>query len=244
MPEIPTCECVRGLPLSDKLAALYCQFKAIADGEITPVVPEPDILWWEFTEGSGTAIGATVGPNGTTDASWVTGKTGSGFALDFNGTNQDAATSAAVTYGTNTITICAWVFPRAAAGTRMLFESSASYGNPNCFGIFVDGALLYVSNSGATGERQEFTASAAAGAWVHLAVVLTPTDNKIFLNAVEQATTIQINTRTGTADYATQTLFVGARNNSSLFANGSLDDLRIYSGDVSADLAAIMADAQ
>lgn len=242
MPE--TCDCIGGVPPSEKLAGLFCVFKEIAEGGGTPPSPVPDILWWKFGEGSGTSIGATVGPNGTTDASWVVGKSGSGFALDFNGTTQDAATSAAVSYGANIITICAWVFPRAMVGTRVLFESSEVYANPNSFGVFADTGNLFVSNTGATGERQEYIASPPAGAWVHLAVVLTPTDNKIFLNAVEQSTTVSVNTRTGTANYAAQTLFVAARNASSLFANGVLDDVRIYSGDRSADLAAIMADPQ
>lgn len=34
MPEIPTCECVGELPPSERLAALYCAFKAIAEGGV------------------------------------------------------------------------------------------------------------------------------------------------------------------------------------------------------------------
>lgn len=241
---LPSCGCIGGVPPSEKLAALFCVFKDIAEsGGGGNVAPTPDILWWKFLEGSGTDIGATVGTDGTTDASWVTGKTGSGFALEFNGTSQNAETSNTVTYGTNTITLCAWFWFDVTTGTRMLLESSATYITPNCFGIFVDANLLYASNTGATGERQEYIAFSTTGAWVHLAVVLTPTDNKIFVDGVEQATTITNNNRTGTADYSAQTLFVGARNSGSLFFDGRIDDLRIYSGDVSADLALIMAAA-
>ena len=203
----------------------------------------PGILHWKLNEGSSTAITATVGPNGTTDAAWLTGKSGSGFCLDFNGTDDDAGTSSAVTYGTNTITVCGWFWFDSTAGTRMLFESSESYANTDTFAAFVDTGVLYLANSGTTGTLTKNVAFTTTGAWVHLAFVLTPTDCKIYVAGVSQVVGTS-GSRTGTANYSAQTLFVGARNRASLFFDGRIDDLRIYSGDVSANLAAIMASPQ
>jgi hypothetical protein len=212
------------------------------DTPVDPVVPVPDILWWKFTEGSGTSIGATVGPNGTTDASWVTGKNGSGFALDFNGANS-ASTSTTVTYGTNTITICGW-FWFTASGSVFLLESGPGFPPPNSVGIYQTVGELYVSNSGTTGELSEKVAFSTTGEWVHIAVVVSPTEAKLFINAVEQSTTNTSNNRTGTSNFADQTLYVGALSTGAYMFNGRIDDLRIYSGDQSAELAAIMADSQ
>ncbi len=242
MPEIPTCECVRGLPLSDKLAALYCQFDAIAEGGFTPDVPVPDILWWKFAEGSGTAIGATVGPNGTTNATWVTGKTGSGFALEFNGTTQGASTSGPVTYGTNTITICGWFWFDTFLGGNVIFESLPQ---PQGFTVQVIGAAIYVINLGdGSTQRQGFVGPPATGAWVHFAVVFSPTETSVFFDAVEQVFNQTFSDFSGTGNFAANTLSVGKRLDNTLFFDGRVDDFRIYSGDVSADLGSIMADAQ
>jgi hypothetical protein len=244
MPE--TCDCIGGVPPSEKLAGLFCVFKEIAEGGGTPPSPVPDILWWKFGEGSGTSIGATVGPNGTTDAAWVVGKSGSGFALEFNGTTQDANSTSPVTYAANIITVCAWLWFDAAVGPYTVFESSTNFAaTPNTFAVRTFGVTAYTYNAGATGYLEKTWATAGAtGTWVHLAVVFSPTDTKPYVNGVEMATTIGTNTRTGTANYSAQPLFVGASNNSIYFMDGRVDDLRIYSGDRSADIAAIMADPQ
>jgi hypothetical protein len=67
---------------------------------------------------------------------------------------------------------------------------------------------------------------------------------RIFVNGVEDTTTTVTSTKTTTANFVAATLFIAARNNSSLYLDGRIDDVRIYTGDKTADVAAIYADKQ
>lgn len=215
-------------------------------GSLSPV---PDIYWNKFPDGSGTTATATVGPNITTDADWVTGKSGSGYALDFNGTSDDGATVSSVTYNTNIISISLWASPDAFSSFRFLTESSANSGStPNCSAIYWIGASLSTSASGTTGARTESVVFTPTNTWVFIFALIdnsTATgDQRIWTNGVEATTSITTSTKTGTENFSAQTLFIGARNSGSLFFAGLIDDLRIYSGDRSANISAIMADPQ
>ncbi len=211
--------------------------------------PTPDIYWNKFNNGSGTTATAAVGPNITTDADWVTGKSGSGYALDFNGTTDDAATTSSITYGTNMISISLWAAPDAFSSFRFLIESSSNSGStPNCASVYWSGATLAASASGTTGARTESVVFTPTNTWVHIFALIdctTATGNeRIWTNGVEATTSIITSTKTGTENFSAQTLFIGARNSGSFFFAGLIDDLRIYSGDRSANLSEIMADPQ
>ena len=217
-------------------------------------VPTPDILWWKLNEGSGTSIagsGSNGGDGGATDADWLTGKNGSGYALDFNGINDDANTSASITYGTDKLTFCGWFYFDDITSTQVIMESSANWNSSSdSFLIYLDAGAFFAGlrDNGAKYRVESITAP-SVGSWVHLAVLLdfssaTGRDVKIYVNAVEQSTTISTNYSPIARTFAAYKLYVGARGGTSLFFNGRIDDLRIYTGDKSADLTAIMNDAQ
>lgn len=212
----------------------------------------PDILWWKMNDGSGTTVTATVGPNGTTDADWITGKSGAGFALDFIPANSDNATSAGPTYGTNIITVAMWSWLDVTNSTMIIAESGTDPSTTNHTWIIyctVGTIRVFIHGTGAaTLSREESTPAANTGAWNHYLFVIdnstTAGDVKIYLNGTLRSETITDNDKAGAGSFSSQPLNVAARNNASLFMDGRMDDLRIYSGDQSANVSAIMNDPQ
>lgn len=219
---------------------------AAASGSATP-----EFLWWKFNEGSGTAVagdGSNGSDDGTTDADWLTGKSGSGYCTDYNGTSDGTQSDSAIAYDTETITVCAWIY-RDTTSDAMIWESSELYtSNPNSFDCLIFGGQLYAAIQGTSGLRLEHVTPPGTGAWVHLAVVYVNTTNngdvKFYFDGVEQSSTTDTNTKADHANFATEIFNCGSRNQTGLFMNGRIDDLRIYSGDQSASLATIAADAQ
>lgn len=218
--------------------------------------PIPELLWWKLNEGSGTAMADSSigGANGTNDAAWVIGQSGSGSSLDFDGTADDSSTSAAVTYGTNIVTVTFWLFADSTNTTQMIFE----VGDPD-FSAFDHTFASYLSTSGIVGSvrgtgvptnyRVEAYGIVGLSAWNHWVIVCdnssTAGNVRIFKNAAEVTTTLASNTKAGSGNFiATQRLYVGARASTSLFLNGRLDDFRVYTGDKSSEAAKIMTDSQ
>jgi hypothetical protein len=228
------------------------QLSGMVNWQPTTSSPTPDILWWQLNEGSSTSItgdGTIGGDDGTTDADWVTGKSGSGYALDFDGSSDDASTSSNITFGTNVVTVAMWVYFDATNNTRMLIEGSDNaVNNANTFSLFVEGGYLQASiRSTTAGQfRIERIIAPATGAWHHVLVVFdnsTNTGNEdIWLNGVSQSTSTYINTKTTNGVFAAYRVYVGARNTNLTYTDGRIDDVRIYSGDRSASVADIYAD--
>lgn len=225
-----------------KLRATRIRLTIPSQGGGGSTAPDPDILWWKFNDGSGTAIDATVGPDGTTDASWVAGKSGSGFALEFDGSTDNASSNSQIAWGTNIMTICAWMYFDTVSGTQILLEDSPNYNNnQEAFAVFLDSNLLNVSmrDVNSLQYRSETCAPPSTGQWVHIAIIFDRTvatgDIRVFYDGVEQSMTITENSHNNTFDFLTETLYVGARNNSSLFFDGRIDDLRVYGSALTQD---------
>jgi hypothetical protein len=215
--------------------------------------PTPDLLWWKLNEGSGTALASSATDTthgGTTDASWVTGKSGSGGALDFNGTSHDSAMTNTVAFGTNKLTVSFWLYLDSTAGTQIIFESSESVNsNPDGFAAFIDAGVLNLRlMDNASGNRIEAMTIPATGAWHHYLVLLDNSsangDVRAWLDGSEQTLTLGTDTKGVARTFATYVLYVGARASNDLFYNGRLDDFRVYAGDYSGSVAAIYADPQ
>jgi hypothetical protein len=207
--------------------------------------PQPDntlILQYKFTEGSGTTIddSSSNGYDGSLNgATWVTGKSGSGFALQFDG--NDWAQTASITFGTSIITICAWVWWDAFADDDdLLLEHTTDFnGGDNRFIINPNES----SSSKATGMmrsgggyRKEDHTRWSAATWTHLAWVLdnstTAGDVKLYIDGSLAGSTISINTKNGNGNFTAAVIYLFSRAGSSLFGAGRLDDFRIYSGEL------------
>lgn len=216
--------------------------------------PQPGILWWKLNEGSGTVMAdSSIGNHsGTNNATWITGKSGSGSALNFPGTNANSSTATAVTYATNMVTVTFWMLSNSTNTTQVLLE----VGNTNfavidhSFAVFIDtlGITGSVKGTG-SGWRSESYGIVGLGAWNHWVLVFDNSSNggniRMFKNGVEVTTSLTNNTKAGNGTLiATQRLFVGARALPEIFLNGRIDDFRIYAGDQSSSAAQIMADSQ
>lgn len=214
-----------------------------------PASPVPDILWWKMSDGSGTTVTASVGPNGVTTAAWVTGSSGSGFALDFNGSSQDASTVATVTYGVNVITITAWLFLDATSG--VVFDSSVG-ALDNGFDTYINGAqfhsLMYDNVSAL--YRDEYFTTPSTGSWFNIAIVFDSAANansgrvRVYINGVSQTMTVAANNKTTANNFPVKTFYAGSFGGS-FFYDGRIDDLRIYGRELTgAEILQVVADPQ
>lgn len=212
-----------------------------------PSYPTPDIFRWDMTNGSGTTVTATVGPNGDTDAAWVSGWV-TGNALDYNGTSGDTATASSVTYGTNKITICFPLWLDSTNTAQNILESSALWDDQaHSFIVVVQttGTLL-VGQIGTVGNyRTASCTSKTTGAWFSVLIVIdhssSPGTAKMFFDGVEQTLNFSGSILTA-ASLSDQVLYVGARNRGSIWMDGKMGKLWIYSGDRSSQASEI-ADA-
>lgn len=219
---------------------------AVASSSFTP-----DLLWWKLNEGSGTALTGSAtggGDGGTTDADWVTGKSGSGYALAFNGSSDDATTSAALAFNTNIITLSYWLWSSNTSNTRPLCTGGAG-GGSNTFFVVSNGGQHGYYDYGTTGYRREDYTIPTTNEWHHHLVVIDQTagsgagDVTVYIDGATTSTTVWSNTKTGTANFATTNLWIGSLAGAT-FWSGRFDDVRIYSGNQSASRTNIMNDPQ
>lgn len=222
--------------------------------------PTPDKLWLQFTEGSGATAtnSAAAGLSNAfvLNATWATGKSGSGYSIDFDGSTSEAWVTN-VSFVTNTITLTTWAFfdstNQANAGCLFELSTNVNYIQRN-FRVMCTAAgnlaVLIHGTGDSANFRQETATAPNTNAWVHLGIVLdnstTAGDVKIYYNAVAQSTTIATDTKNLTGTFLATNLFIGARSTAlatRAFLNGKLDDVRIYSGELnSAQLTAVMND--
>lgn len=216
---------------------LYISNPFFVAGVLKPAaggVPDPTILWWKLNDAPGTAINADAGPDGTTDG------TLNNDHLALNGTSQEASTDAAITTtGIEIVTVTWWQqassWNHGAANTAVddgftqnggftLYEQSGVYN----FGIY---------HSGGTRNESASTANLPTGEYVNFAVILdnsTVAGNVIaYTNGVEMPLTVDIDTKGGSGDIRSGTVYVGAIGGTSSWAGGEFDDVRIYSGALS-----------
>lgn len=212
---------------------MSCFFAKASAGGGGP--PTPGILWWKTNDGSGTTITADVGPNGTTAGGWTTSvASGSGQALTFDGTANAASSNSAISYGgVAEITVCFWVYGTLSASTFLLeSNSSTTNGTWRIYG----GSTIHFEISQSAGILSANKTVPSNNTWHHLGVVFgnaTTGKIKYYRNAVDQAVT-PADTRAGPGTITDQVLYVGARNLSGNKFTGRIDDLRIYSGELTA----------
>lgn len=217
--------------------------------------PIPDILWYKFLEGSGTVLNdsSLTGINSgqlSSSSMWTNGLNGSGFCISGDGAATFAQTFQNVNFNTNILTVCLWAFnPSWGGGTQIWIETDAAgYGTPNA-GFIIDNEIGARNFGGihSTNFRNEFQTLPSAGVWHHYAFILDDStaagDIRIFLDGIEQSTTIQDSSKSAAANYQTDTLYFFGRGGASLFSNAAFDDIRIYGRTLSSgEIQAVMND--
>lgn len=218
---------------------------------VNPPAPPADLLSWPMSDGSGTDITATVGPDGNTNCSWEV--VGSGFALGFNGTNQSAITNSSIVFGSPAITVCGWVSADswASATENSVWEVVPNYASGPAgflFGFQANTINLIIGQSG--GFRiQNFSAvteSLVDGTEYFIAVVYDNDANagsgnmKAYIDGSSISAAVGVDTKAGTGNLGTAQVTLGARNQASAWFGGQIRDFRIYQGELTAEeIAAI-----
>jgi hypothetical protein len=200
----------------------------------------PDIQWWKSNEGTGTSVAADVGLAGTTSGTWLAH--GAGFAMEFNGTtSQECQTNGNVTIGTPQVSVSLWVDSDNWHGVSSQYLFYNYNGTGSDLAIVASSGVLHVLLYGAGGTKlQKDYVPPPGGSYTHLMVVAdrSAASGAGSLNLYQNGSPvggilIQNNKSGETGNFPPSILATGYR------IDGRIDDVRVYSGDRSADASAI-----
>jgi hypothetical protein len=201
---------------------------------------EPNLIaWWKFDEGSGTIATDSVGDNNGTiiGATWTTGQVGG--ALSFDGVDDyvDVGDPAdgSLDFGTENFSISAWV-KQSDLGTFGGVFSKTSVTNGLGYGLHIEDENRFYFRTGIAGwDKTAVTSntSISTDTWYHVVGVREDTTLKIYVNgSLDNSTTGTLRDVDNTVS-AVIGRFYG--NFDGHYHNGTIDDVRIYDGALSAE---------
>ena len=202
--------------------------------------------YWAFNEGSGTTAADSSGSGNTATlvngVSWVSGKVGD--AVSANGTNQYVTVPSVNLSGTNAVTLTAWVNRTySTTSGHTLFEATTNFNSSTTgFGVFPDDtscAGIQADVHGNVGYVANCYAQPSSGTWHHLAFVFDKSqagaaEVKFYIDGVLQTATRSLLTSTNTNNFGNNPIYMFARGGTQEYAAGTVDDLRLYSGALTA----------
>lgn len=209
----------------------------------TVTLPDPAI-YWTFDEDAGTTATDEVYSNVLTlqnGATWATGRFGAALSLDGTNDRADAPNSASLDITAPALTVAVWVNLTSTADWQQIIakvKETGAFTSPyfawHLFGGHFSGTqwtpMFQVVNSGGTSVNAASAVAADYGAWVHLAGVYDGATVKVYVNGVERGSAAQ----TGDIISYAQPLYVGSHGLPAEFAEGLVDDLRIYTNALTA----------
>ncbi len=196
--------------------------------------------YWPLDDATGYKAGDASG-NGNagtiTGGTWTTGKKGG--ALNFNGSSDyiAASTTPALDMISTDITTAAWIYIAGGAGTyRIIISKNDGLNSPTYeFGLSNGNKLIWYQEFGGSALRTSNT-SPSLNTWHHVAFVFNNAakTGTFYLDGVaDGAVSGLLNTETTSAP-----LYIGVDAptgvNEQAFFNGKIDDLRLYSRELSA----------
>jgi GH18 family chitinase len=211
--------------------------------------------YWALDDGTGSNAADSSG-NGYTMAligspTWQTSNSCEiNGCLAFNGTTQAGSASAINLSGTSVVTVAFWMKWNAFANDdHVAMEFSSNFNNVTTgFLILPDDSqsgLFQAGLKGNAGYNQVTFARPSAGVWHHYAFIMNkanPAATEVIPYVDGQPVSYAKPTSAeNTNAFASDTAFIMARNKSSAWGNGSLDDVRIYSRVLSASEIAALA---
>jgi Concanavalin A-like lectin/glucanases superfamily len=225
-------------------SAPYVQKSALPTNDTYGLIP-----WWTLDNTSGTDSSGNgytltfVGSPSATPAVITNG-------VAFNGSTQSAGTSANVTIGgSGNITIMFWEKCTQTTGTAVVLELSASYGaNGNAWGIFLNDLVsgaIECADEGSTGVGNGFNVSELEGStWsngsFHHVCFVAQRGSSTEWTGYLDGEPVSLVPQSGyenvilAAAWSVQPVYVAARDNASLQATITLDDVRVYNRALSA----------
>lgn len=211
----------------------------------------PEILWWKMNDGTGIVVAATVGTVGETNATWITGESGSGFALSM-ASKYLATEPGNATYSSNILTVTFWMKPTDITTAQNVYENDSNW-ITGCFLAQLGGGGLSIAMKGtgttAADARIETATAPPTGTWVHVAVVMDNStaagDIKIYYDGVLQTTTVDQNNKSTILTFPVGKFWFGTRAGTSIFYQGAVDDVRIYNHELTGvEILAVKNDPQ
>ncbi len=202
----------------------------------TPTQPLPGVppagfvAWWPA---SGTTLDVQGGDTAALEggAGYGPGLIGQAFALNGTGAFVEVPDSPALNFGTNDFTASLWVNFKSTGGEQVLIEKWL--GSPATGWSLIkmpDSSLrLALGTPGGEVDINSGPLGIPATNWLHYAVRRQSNQFTIFTNGVPVAS----GTNTANLNAATPLLF-GSRSGTSLFLNGSIDEITLYSRALSA----------
>jgi PKD repeat protein len=200
------------------------------------------IDYWRLGETSGTSLLDPIGGRNATALNGVTLGTAGNLTLDpntaatFDGIN-DAAQASVNLSGTSRLTLEFWLkWTTFANDDRLAFEFTSNFNNSD------DGFLVNPNSSTSSGRFEVamgrnnnrnsiYFTRPSAGAWHHYALVFSSSTISPSITPYVDGKAVSFTKGTsglGGGNFANSTLNFMSRNASSLFGNGSLDEVALY----------------
>lgn len=216
--------------------------------------PAPDVLWWRFDEGGGTAIadlssaGNAPGTISNSAAHVSPGANGGGECIQGNASSYYASSNADLALlGSSIITVAFWFNTSTFAGaTRFFLELSASISANLGMAVYSDSGALGINMSNASGlfAFGSLASTPSINTWHHILIVANRVTNTPVVYVDGGEVTFSGFTNQFTANstvWEDKPLYLLSRAGASNFSDAYIDDLRIWRGDVSPYAALIAA---
>ena len=204
------------------------------------------LSWLKFDETSGTTAADATGRNNTgtlfNAPSWVSGRIGN--ALSLNGTNQYVTLPNSITANLHDFTVSAWVYWNGGGNWQRVFD----FGTSTSAYMFLTptysatGKVRFgITTSGGGGEQKiEGSGPLPSGAWSHVAVTLSGTTGRLYVNGQQVGQNTAMTLRPADLGATTQNR-IGRSQYNDPYLNGRVDDFCLYAGALSSNEIAALA---
>ena len=203
-----------------------------------PATATDAVVQLKFDETSGTTAADVTGNgwNATlSGGAWQTGRIGNAVALSA-AASQYATLPAGVVGGLGDFTISTWVKPATVATWARIFDFGADVTPTATAGAYM---MLSVSNGGAVsygitasgynnGQSINGAAPLAAGAWSHVAVTLSGTVGRLYVNGALVGTNNALTLKPSSLGTTTRNYLGRSQFSADPYLDGALDDFRLY----------------
>ena len=192
------------------------------------------VAHWKFDENTGTTSTYDSSGNSNdltltsmTESSWVNGKYGSALTYDGSADYASRTDDADFDFGTANFAVCGWLKTSSTtAYSAILNKYDFTTNTGYLLQLSSDATKLRFSiwDDGIEGAAINSTTTVNDGAWHYFCGTKNGTNTQIYIDGVHENTGTGV---TGNVD-TDKSLFLGARNNSTYFLNGTIDDVKIY----------------
>jgi len=234
-----------GIPYYYVISATNAKGESSDSAQVT-AVPSDLLAWWKFNETSGTIAtdSSGNGRNGTLTNGpvWAPGLFGGGVNIPAVN-NESVTLPAGIVSGLSDFTIAGWVkintfttfariFDFGSSTTNYMFltpQYTATAPNAAKLRFAIRTPSVTEDPAGAALNQINSTVAMTAGVWTHVAVTLTGTTGRIYVNGVLAGTTTTMTLKPSDLGNTTLNWFGDSQFGADPTLNGQLDDFRIQS---------------